>query len=211
MGLALPKQYARLAGQPLIAHSLATLQAVEKIERVFVVLSPDDTHWDDLAAALSLPRVSVLRVGGETRAMSVSNGLDALVGIAAEDDWVLVHDAARACLLPEHVTRLIDAVGEHPIGGLLAVPIADTVKRADADGQVAATVPREGLWQAQTPQMFRFGLLRSALKQSAQVTDESSALEAAGHQPLLVEGDARNFKVTRAHDLLIAQRMLEHD
>ncbi|MEY3201815.1 MAG: hypothetical protein RIR70_1365 [Pseudomonadota bacterium] len=211
MGQTLPKQYAPLAGKPLVGHCLATLQAVPKISGIFVVIAPEDSHWRQATASLDLRGIRVLPVGGASRAASVANGLDAIADTVAEDDWVLVHDAARACLSVSLVERLIESVGDHPVGGLLAVPLADTLKRADTEGAVAATVPRAHLWQAQTPQMFRFSVLREALARADEVTDESSAIEALGHRPLLVEGDARNFKVTRAPDLLLAQRILEHD
>ena len=161
-------------------------------------------------AAMQTDRVVPLFVGGASRAMSVANGLEAVADQIGEQDWVLVHDAARACLTGAHVGRLIEAVGGHPVGGLLAVPLADTLKRADDSGLVSTTVPRESLWQAQTPQMFRYALLRRALRDALDVTDESSAIEAAGLRPLLVEGDVSNFKVTRALDLQMAQWVLEN-
>ena len=210
MGLDGPKQYATLAGKPLIAHCLATLQAVPQIEKIFVVLAPGDLLWAQHMAAAQTERVVPLFVGGASRAMSVANGLEAVADQIGEQDWVLVHDAARACLTSAHVGRLIDALAAHPVGGLLAVPLADTLKRADDSGLVSTTVPRESLWQAQTPQMFRYALLRRALRDALDVTDESSAIEAAGLRPLLVEGDVSNFKVTRALDLQMAQWVLEN-
>lgn len=212
MGGACPKQYMPLAGRPLIRHALAALSAVTEIARVFVVLSPDDAYWDGFDWADLAPRLTVLRCGGGTRAESVANGLRALTQLA-EDDWVLVHDAARACLTQAHVEKLITEVGDDPVGGLLAVPLADTLKRAHdpaADGvRVAATVPREGLWQAQTPQMFRYGLLTEALERAPTVTDEASAIEAMGLQPRLVAADTTNFKVTWPSDLRLAELILQ--
>lgn len=205
MGSACPKQYLPLAGQPLIRHALATLCAVPAIARVFVVLAPDDQQWpgcQDLAAKLR-----VLRRGGATRAKSVANGLRAMDGVS-DDDWVLVHDAARACLSVAHVEQLIRDVGDDPVGGILAVPVADTLKRARADGRIAATVPREGLWQAQTPQMFRRGMLLRALEAAPAVTDEASAIEALGLHPKLVAADATNLKVTYPLDLRLAEWIL---
>ncbi|MBK7812797.1 MAG: 2-C-methyl-D-erythritol 4-phosphate cytidylyltransferase [Rhodocyclaceae bacterium] len=205
MGSACPKQYLPLAGQPLIRHALATLCAVPAIARVFVVLAPDDQQWpgcQDLAAKLR-----VLRRGGATRAKSVANGLRAMDG-ASDDDWVLVHDAARACLSVAHVEQLIRDVGDDPVGGILAVPVADTLKRARADGRIAATVPRENLWQAQTPQMFRRGMLLRALEAAPAVTDEASAIEALGLHPKLVAADATNLKVTYPLDLRLAEWIL---
>lgn len=212
MGGACPKQYMPLAGRPLIRHALAALAAVTGIARVFVVLSPDDAYWDDFDWADLAPRLTVLRCGGATRAESVANGLRALTELV-EDDWVLVHDAARACLTPAHVEKLITEVGDDPVGGLLAVPLADTLKRAyepTADGvRIAATVSREGLWQAQTPQMFRYGLLVKALALAPTVTDEAGAVEALDLHPRLVAADATNFKVTWPPDLRLAELILQ--
>ena len=140
--------------------------------------------------------------------MSVANGLDALSEMASDQDWVLVHDATRPCVTPAHIVSLIEAIGDHPVGGLLAMPVADTLKRASEDQHVLATVPRDSLWQAQTPQMFRYQTLRRALRLAAEVTDEASAIEALGHMPCLVAGDITNFKVTRAPDLALAEWVL---
>lgn len=209
-GRALPKQYLPLAGRPLIRHALATLCAVPAIERVFVVLAPDDASWparemDDLGAKLR-----VLRCGGETRAQSVTNGLRAMAeelgDIAA--DWVLVHDAARPCLTVAMVERLIAEVGDEEAGGLLAIPVADTLKRADEHDRSRQTVPREGLWQAQTPQMFRHRMLLDGLDFAPQVTDEASAIEALGLAPRLVAADASNLKVTFPFDMQLAEWIL---
>ncbi|KIA78920.1 2-C-methyl-D-erythritol 4-phosphate cytidylyltransferase [Chromobacterium piscinae] len=201
-----PKQYLQLNGRPLMWHALATLAAVPAIDKVAVVISPQDEWFDDFD--WSLPKLEVHRVGGASRAQSVANGLAALA--PAEDDWVLVHDAARCCLSVAAVERLIAALAGHPVGGLLALPVPDTVKRADAEGHVAATVPRNALWLAQTPQMFRAGLLARALGEGAaeDITDEASAVERQGLKPLLVEGDAQNFKVTYPRDLALAKAIL---
>lgn len=208
MGAARPKQYAPLAGRPLIAHTLAAFLAEPRVEKIFVVIAPDDMLWDTHAAALQDLRIQVLRVGGASRAQSVANGLDAMRSELNDTDWVLVHDAARACLSTTLLAKLIGTVRDHPVGGLLAVPVADTLKCADDRGAVSHTVPRDALWQAQTPQMFRYALLRRALAQTANVTDESRAVEALGLHPLLVESDARNFKVTRPFDLQLAAWVL---
>lgn len=205
MGGECPKQYLPLAGTPLMRHALQTLAGVPAISRVYVVLAPDDELWDgfdwrDLAA-----RLTVLRCGGATRAESVANGLRAMQAAVASDDWVLVHDAARCCLTRAHVERLIADVGDDPVGGLLAVPVADTLKCVGGEQRVAATVARDGLWQAQTPQMFRHGMLLGALGAAPpSVTDEASAVEALGLQPKLVAADATNFKVTYPLDLQLA-------
>ncbi|MHB1360342.1 MAG: 2-C-methyl-D-erythritol 4-phosphate cytidylyltransferase [Rhodocyclaceae bacterium] len=210
-----PKQYQPLAGQPLIRHALATLAAVPVIARTFVVLAPDDQHWDGFDWSDLAARLTVLRCGGATRAASVANGLKAMADMAvlddrvAADDWVLVHDAARACLTAAHVGKLIAEVGDDPVGGLLAVPVADTLKRAHGC-RVAGTVPREGLWQAQTPQMFRHAQLVEALQYAPAVTDEASAIEALGLRPRLVEADATNLKVTYPLDLQLAGWILQN-
>lgn len=205
MGGECPKQYLPLAGVPLIRHALQTLAAVPALARVFVVLAPDDTQWDVFDWGDLASRLTVLRCGGATRAGSVANGLRAMRDQVAADDWVLVHDAARCCLTRAHVEQLIAEVGDDPAGGLLAVPVADTLKRAEAGTRVAATVAREGLWQAQTPQMFRHGMLLGALEVvPPTVTDEASAIEALGLRPQLVAADATNLKVTYPLDLQLA-------
>ena len=208
LGGELPKQYQLLAGRPMIRHALDALCASPRIQRVFVVLAEQDDAWErhdwsDLGA-----RLAVLRCGGPTRADSVLNGLLAISAAVKPDDWVLVHDAARPCLSPAQLDALIDQVGEDEVGGILAMPVADTLKRAAPDRRIAETVPREHLWQAQTPQMFRYGLLREALSHSRVVTDEAGAVEALGHRPLLVASDAGNLKVTWPSDLVLAERIL---
>jgi 2-C-methyl-D-erythritol 4-phosphate cytidylyltransferase len=219
MGGETPKQYLPLAGHPLIWHALSALCAVSAIQRVFVVLAPDDELWSDAAMADCGEKLVVLRCGGETRAQSVANGLRAMAeqipNIA--EDWVLVHDAARPCLTVAHVETLIHEVGDDSTGGILAVPVADTLKRAsgrldDHMGapSIMATVARDGLWQAQTPQMFRHRLLLDALDFAPRVTDEASAIEALGLHPRLVKADSTNFKVTYPHDLELAALILDY-
>lgn len=207
-----PKQYLPLAGRPVIRHALATLCATPAIAEVFVVLAPEDTLWPAQEMLALGPKLHVLRCGGETRAQSVANGLRAMSEVLGEigRDWVLVHDAARPCLTVAMVERLIAEVGEDDAGGLLAVPVADTLKRAYDGARVLQTVPREGLWQAQTPQMFRHGLLLEALDFAPQVTDEASAIETLGLAPRLVAADASNLKVTYPLDLQLAQWILEN-
>ena len=207
-GAELPKQYQPLAGRPMIHHALQALCRYERIERVWVVLSPGDEWWATYDWSALGGKVEVLRCGGSTRAESVSNGLEAVRACVSEDDWMLVHDAARPCLSQNQLAALCEALDNDLVGGLLAVPVADTLKRADAAQRVAATEPRDGLWQAQTPQMFRYGLLRQALGGRQAVTDEASAIEAMGLQPLLVRADATNFKVTYPADLELAELLL---
>ena len=208
MGATSPKQYLPLAGKPLIWHALNTLAGVASIVRVFIVLAPDDAQWGSHDWSGFGARLTVLRCGGATRAESVTNGLRAMCASVSVSDWVLVHDAARCCLTTTHVEKLIAVIGDDPVGGLLAVPVADTLKRAQEDSRVAITVPREGLWQAQTPQMFRHGMLLDALESAPVVTDEASAIEALGRRPKLVMADATNLKVTYPLDLQLAEWIL---
>lgn len=211
-GAEVPKQYLSLLGYPLIWHTLAALCRHPRLERVWVVIAREDEWWSRpewQSCWLELgPRLEVVACGGASRAESVANGLAAAVTAIADADWVLVHDAARPCLTHALLDQLIDALDADPVGGLLAVPVADTLKRADAEQRVEATLARDGLWQAQTPQMFRAGLLRAALAAHADVTDEAGALEAAGYRPRLIRGDARNLKVTYPADLALAEAIL---
>jgi 2-C-methyl-D-erythritol 4-phosphate cytidylyltransferase len=204
-----PKQYAMLDGRPLVAHALAALGQVPRLSATLVVLAPDDAHFEAALPQFGGERGWVARCGGATRAQSVANGLDELLarGVQAHD-WVLVHDAARGLLRPEWVDRLIDACEDDEVGGLLALPVADTLKQADGQ-RAAATVDRAGKWAAQTPQMFRLGLLRPALAAGGDaVTDEASAVEALGHAPMLVQGEAENFKITWPGDFALAERLM---
>lgn len=203
-----PKQYLSLLGRPLIYHTLAALVACPQIERVWVVLAPDDPYWFEYDWSELGAKLETVRCGGETRAASVTNGLRAAAMVAADDDWVLVHDAARPCLSAEMLATLLADLADDPVGGILAVPVADTLKRADAEQRVAATESRDGLWQAQTPQMFRYGPLLAALKSATAVTDEAGAIEAFGLQPKLVRGDTTNLKVTYPTDLVLAALIL---
>ena len=221
-----PKQYACVAGRPLVAHTLAALAGVGRLAATLVVLAPDDARFEAELPGFVGARGWVARVGGASRAETVANGLAALRERGAQDgDWVLVHDAARCLLRAQWVDRLIDASAQDAVGGLLALPLADTLKAefsgeferglagglaAGPAGRVFATIARRGKWAAQTPQMFRLGLLTAALRQAtAAVTDEASAVEALGHAPLLVPGEFENFKVTWPGDFLLAQRLLQ--
>jgi 2-C-methyl-D-erythritol 4-phosphate cytidylyltransferase len=211
MGGEMPKQYLAINGVPLIAHALSALSRAPRIDRLVVVLSPDDTWWDNFDWSAWEGRLNVLRCGGSTRAETVLNGLEAIADWCATDDWVLVHDAARPCLPAAALGRLLDITADDAVGGLLAVPVADTLKRADAACRVELTVPRAGLWQAQTPQMFHHGILREALRAAGgDITDEASAIERLGLRPRLVESDSRNLKVTYPQDLRLASLILEH-
>ncbi len=221
MKSAVPKQYLTVGGRPLISHSIDVFASSPRIDGLVVVVAPSDLRIEELVEQANPDsRVTVVREGGATRADSVFNGLAALAGIAYDDDWVLVHDAARCGITSELLDRLIDAVGDDPVGGLLALPVDDTLKREDATGAdvrsgiatVATTVDRGGLWRAQTPQMFRYRMLVDALV-SAQatgiaVTDESSAVEALGRRVMLVRGSPSNFKVTTPDDLAMMELLL---
>lgn len=210
MGAERPKQYLPLLGKPLIHHALAVLCGAPEIDRVFVVLSLDDQEWRRHDWSGLGSKLVPLFCGGATRADSVLGGLRAMADIAVQSDWVLVHDAARPCLAPWHVDKLINELSDDEVGGLLAVPVADTLKRADDRRHVEATVERDRLWQAQTPQMFRYVMLRRALEGCHKVTDEASAIEAAGLRPRLIEGDASNLKVTYPLDLHLAEWILKN-
>ncbi|MBO9356533.1 2-C-methyl-D-erythritol 4-phosphate cytidylyltransferase [Bordetella petrii] len=203
---ALPKQYRLLAGQPMLRWAVAALLADARIGQVRVALSPGDERAQPALAGL--PRTVCRPCGGPTRAATVAAAL-ADSG-AGDDDWILVHDAARPGLPPAALARLIDACLGDPVGGLLALPVADTVKSGGP--RVRATLDRDGLWLAQTPQMFRAGVLRAALARAqasgGAVTDEASAIEAAGHAPLLVPGALRNFKVTWPDDFELMEKWL---
>jgi 2-C-methyl-D-erythritol 4-phosphate cytidylyltransferase len=206
-GVGGPKQYAQLAGRSMVAHTLDALSRVERLSATLVVLSPDDTQFERHAADFT---GRVARCGGATRAATVANGLAALLGQGAKPtDWVLVHDAARCLVRPEWVDALIDACLPDAVGGLLALPVADTLKQ-ETNGRVAHTVDRAGKWAAQTPQMFRLQVLQQALEKAGPtVTDEASAIEALGLAPLLVRGDAGNFKLTWPQDFALAAAQLE--
>ena len=207
MGAGSPKQYLALGGKPMLRHTLDAFRSSDLVAHTYVVVSPDDAYIDGIVPAQG---VTVLRCGGASRLDSVRNGLAVLAATLADDDRVLVHDAARPGLSAGLIARLIDQAGTHAAGGLLALRVVDTVKRG-VDGVAAGTVPRDGLWLAQTPQMFPFGLLRRALAAAtdpATITDDASAVEALGLTPTLVEGHPRNLKVTLPDDIRIAEMYL---
>lgn len=210
MGGETPKQYLSVLGRPLIHYAVAALCRHARISRVYVVLAPEDTLWKSYDWSAFTGKLKPLYCGGAERFESVRNGLDAIQGEVGFEDWVLVHDAARPGLSGELLDSLIGEVGNDPFGGLLAVPVADTLKRADADNRVLRTEPRDKLWQAQTPQMFRYGLLQRALSllDGAVVTDEAQAVERMGFQAKLVAGDITNFKVTYPQDVKLAELIL---
>ena len=201
-----PKQYRMLGTRSVLGYTLAALAGVDRLSAVLVALSPGDTQF---ACHTDGFDVAVAHCGGATRAQTVRNGLNVLLERGARrDDWVLVHDAARCLLRPEWVDALIDACLADPVGGLLALPVADTLK-AERDGRVVSTLDRHAKWQAQTPQMFRIGQLMAALDRAGDaVTDEASAIEALGQAPKLVAASLENFKVTYPADFALAERLL---
>lgn len=208
-GTAMPKQYASLAGRPMVAHTLAALQQVSRLQGVLIVIAERDVWFDEAMCDESIDARWVARCGGDTRAATVAAGLKALRERGAvDDDWVLVHDAARCLVEPASVERLIKACIDDEAGGLLAWPVGDTLKSA-RDGRVSGTIDRTDKWAAQTPQMFRLGLLAQGLQRAgANVTDEASAVEALGLQPRLVTGDANNLKITWPEDFARASALL---
>ena len=214
-GTELPKQYAPIAGRAMVAHTLEALARVPRIAATLVVLAPDDEQFERHVPAFAASTAGstgwIARRGGATRAATVFNGLAELAarGVQAHD-WVLVHDAARCLVRAPWIERLIDACENDDVGGLLALPLADTLKQEGADeARVAATLERKGKWLAQTPQMFRCGLLAHALKSAGDaVTDEASAVEALGLAPRLVRGSVENLKLTWAEDFGMAERLL---
>ena len=209
-GAPVPKQYVELDGLPMVAHTLAALACVARLELVLVALAPDDEEFERRVELPAGKRFAVSRCGGNARAETVAAGLSRLLQLGARrDEWVLVHDAARCLVRPDWIDRLIDVCADDPVGGLLAMPVADTLKRETTGGRVLATLPREGIWQAQTPQMFRFGLLVDALRSAgASATDEASAVEWQGLSPRLVPGSSENFKITQPEDFALAEAVL---
>jgi 2-C-methyl-D-erythritol 4-phosphate cytidylyltransferase len=209
MGADIPKQYLKLAGKSVLEHTLQLLTSQPLIAAVVIAVAADDELWPAVAASLS-NSVTVV-TGGAERCHSVLAGITALDN-AGDDDWVMVHDAARPCLRASDIERMIDELGEHPVGGILAAPVRDTLKRGNEHGDIVATVDRNHLWHALTPQMFRVGVLRSAiagaLDRGLVVTDEAQAIEAAGLVPRIVEGHGDNLKITHPADLTLAELIL---
>ena len=211
LGAAIPKQYLDLAGRPVIEWSLKPFVEDPRIAGVWVALGPTDGYWPDTAYA---NHAKIRRVtGGAERCHSVLNALDDLCRGAHPDDWVLVHDAARPCLRRADLDRLFAELADDPVGGILAVPVRDTMKGADSKGRIRSTLDRSTLWHAYTPQMFRLGLLRRALQEALAagdlVTDDASAIERLGLRPRLIQGHGDNVKITRAEDLPLARFYLE--
>ncbi|MEX3934664.1 2-C-methyl-D-erythritol 4-phosphate cytidylyltransferase [Paraburkholderia phymatum] len=212
-GAPMPKQYRTVAGRDMLYYSLAAFDACSEFAQTLIVLAPDDQHFD--ARRFGGLRFAVQRCGGASRQASVLNGLHALAQFGAhDDDWVLVHDAARPGITPALIRALVSALKDDAVGGIMALPVADTLKRVarGTDNRIDHTEPRDGLWQAQTPQMFRVGVLREAILRAQSdghdLTDEASAIEWSGHAPKLVQGSLRNFKVTYPEDFDLAEAIL---
>jgi 2-C-methyl-D-erythritol 4-phosphate cytidylyltransferase len=201
-----PKQYLHINGKTILEYSIELFLNHNLIDGVVIVLSEDDRIWSSLQ--IDQKDKLITTIGGVERFHSVLNGLIALDSQLDEDDWVLVHDAARPCLEIGDIDKLINTISNHPTGGILAMPVKDTMKRSKTDNLILKTVEREGLWHALTPQMFRYKKLRqaieSAIKENIPITDEAQAIEQTGERPMLVEGSARNIKVTRPEDLALA-------
>ena len=209
-GAGIPKQYRPLAGRPLLEHAVRAVGRHEAIEAVFVVLAPGDAHFASCDFRGLRAPVVPLHCGGPTRACSVFNALVALRDRIQEQDWVLVHDAARPCLSEVELSRLLAELAGDEVGGLLALPVADTLKLADESARVVRTQARDALWRALTPQMFRYALLVEALFRARGLapTDEAAAVEAMGLRPRLVAGAATNIKITYPDDMALAAAIL---
>ena len=210
LGGPVPKQYLDLNGRPLIERTLERLLQLEQLQQLIVVISSDDEYWPDLQISKH-PDIHTA-AGGSERCHSVLNGLDSIADQVNDDDWVLVHDAARPCVRVEDMQRLIMTANQKNRGGILAMPVRDTIKKSNDNNEIEDTVDRNSLWHAFTPQLFRYAelweALRTAIDQGVMVTDESSAMEYAGYQPLLVEGASDNIKVTLPEDLALASFFL---
>ena len=209
MATVLPKQYVPLAGKPMISHTIQVFFKHPRIASIHLALNPEDDFW----RSLPLEPASKLKLhytGGESRSETVLNTLRALE--VADDDWILVHDAARPGLTQQLLDNFLNTLENDPVGGLLALPLADTLKQADGNTRIAGTIPRANLWQAQTPQMFRYGLLKKALESfNGTATDEAEAIEALGLQPKLVQGEMRNLKITYPQDLEILEALFSKE
>jgi len=203
-----PKQYSLLEGKPVLLHAIERLATGLPLHMTYVVLAHDDQWFDQVVG--SQERVVAWRCGGTTRAETVRNALDLLADVSS-DDWIVVHDAVRPCIDAASLTRLKDELADDDVGGLLALPVASSLKRAGHDDRVLRTEPRDGLWEAQTPQMFRHSVLRDAFAQPGieRMTDEAQVVEAAGGRPRLILGNPNNMKITYLDDLKLAAAILK--
>jgi len=211
MGTDIPKQYLKIRGRCILEHTVSKFTRLSAIEGIVVVISKNDTYWSDLD--LSGNEKLMTAVGGKERYHSVLNGLYRLGEVAGGNDWVLVHDAARPCVRMEDITNLIENLSGHPAGGLLGVPVRDTMKRADLNDEITGTISRERLWHALTPQMFRKQILIQAIENSIRnnidITDEAQAMENEGFNPKLIAGHPDNIKITHKNDLPLAELFLK--
>jgi 2-C-methyl-D-erythritol 4-phosphate cytidylyltransferase len=206
-----PKQYLIFAGKTVIEHTLTRLIQVDIFSGIVVAISEEDPYWPDLT--ISTNELIITAPGGKERADSVLSGLNAIRDQASDSDWVLVHDAARPCLAIDDIHLMINTLQDDVVGGILALSSHDTLKSVDDNQLIINTLDRRQIWRALTPQMFRYGMLKSALEATegnAAVTDEASALEIIGFKPKIVEGRPDNIKITRPEDLALAQFYLEH-
>jgi 2-C-methyl-D-erythritol 4-phosphate cytidylyltransferase len=209
MGANTPKQYLNLHGKTLIQHVIKVFDQSARINTIHILINQEDVHWRSTYLNSS-SKLQIHYCGADTRAGTVLNGLEAIQDQVNSDDWILVHDAARPGLSNLLLNQLISTLENDTVGGLLAMPIADTLKRADVEQRVEETIPRNGLWQAQTPQMFRYSTLKKALTEfNGTPTDEAEAIEALGLKPQLVTGELRNLKVTYPQDLAVLSALLE--
>lgn len=210
MGSEIPKQYLPLLGKPVLQHTIERLLSVEELSGIAVALHPEDRYWPSLPFA-EHPNIYCAE-GGKERADSVLSGLCSLHTVAREYDWVLVHDAARPCLRKQDVRKLMNTLRENPVGGILALPVSDTLKQVEGS-IICNTLDRTHIWRALTPQMFRYGILKQALGEAVlfhyPVTDEASAIEWKGLHPTIIEGFPDNVKITRSEDLTLAAFYLE--
>lgn len=206
----IPKQYLKIRDRFILEHTISRFAKLAYIEGIVVVISKNDAYWSGLD--LSREEIVMTATGGEERYHSVLNGLYRLGDIAGNNDWVLVHDAARPCIRPEDITSLIEKLSDHPAGGLLGIPARDTMKRADSNDEITCTITREGLWHALTPQMFRKGMLQQAIENAIRdnigITDEAQAMEYAGFKPKFIAGHPDNIKITHKSDLPLAELFL---
>ena len=216
MGSTIPKQYLTIDGVPLILHSLRRLSAVSEIQKIIVVIHPEDNRWAKLQESIvdEFENRIITVMGGDERYQSVLNGLTAVTELAASDDWVLVHDAVRPCIRTSDIENLISKVSLHPVGGLLGSAVDNTLKKVGPDLSVIETVDRESYWNALTPQMFRFAALKESIEavvaSGEQVTDEAAAMEVAGFKPIMIAGHKDNIKITVESDLVLASQILKN-
>ena len=206
----IPKQYLKIQGRTILEHTLGKLNQLNFLSGIVLVIEKQDSCWSQLDIALKEQIITA--EGGKQRANSVLNGLQVLQGVAKDTDWVLVHDVVRPCVLPEDICTLMSTLADSETGGLLAIPVNETLKKVNGDLTVDVTVPREKFWLAGTPQIFRLGMLRNALGKALAdnllVTDEAHAMEHAGHPVKVVQGSADNIKITHAEDLFLAEQIL---